>query len=176
MHYRTYPVSHKGRFHHVAMTHAEQGVHRGLVFTHLAWQKLATAGIMDVTFTTPAGYTTHFTYSITSAFETNLKVYKDSVVTSGTVGLARNRNETSLNTDTVSVRVGGTVDTVGTLIAEYAWGSAAIPVVGPNVGGDIQEQEIIWPENTVRRFRLTSAQDDNNIILRTNFFMEKMPT
>ena len=165
------PVSVSGRTYHVMLSHAEHATHLGSNFTALIHRKMAVDEFIDITMTVPAGYTAHFNYAIDTALETQLEVFKDSVLTGGTVNLARNRDEGSSNINTVSIRKDGTVTAVGVVLANITWGTTATPVVGPSAGGADTDNEILWPENAVRRFRVTSKAAANNVVIRLNFIM-----
>lgn len=174
LNYSTYPVEKSNRIQHVVTSYGGYKINTGESFTSLEYAQLADTGYIDLTMTVPAGYRCSFTYQIDTALSAGLEVFADSVVSGGTTRLARNRNEESTNTDTVSLTVGGTITDPGTTLAAWSWGSAAQPVAGPNTGGSDSDEKIVWPENTVRRFRLTSNAASNNCTIRVNFVMEKM--
>lgn len=167
-----YFVEKGGRTHHITIDHNEANLHTGSSFTIFKGYTLDAAGYVDLTMTVPDGFDAHMLYQLDAPLAVQLQVFADSVVTGGAVALARNRHEGSTNTDTVSIRTGGTVGTVGTELANVIFGLVGVAPVGPHGAGSHGTDEIIWPPNSVRRFRFTSLADGNNLVLRMNFLMD----
>lgn len=172
--YRTYPVIKHGRVYHVTVGCREHAINEGLSFTSLDYAFLNTGEYLDLTFRVPTEHRTRFTYDIQTGFSAKAEYFKDTVQTGGTTAIGRNRNEESLNTDSVSITTGGTITTPGTLLALWEWGTSTAAPVGPNLGGNFGGCCLIWPQNVVRRFRITSNADANRVTFRSNFIMCEM--
>jgi hypothetical protein len=174
MNYRTHPVLVNGRTHHVAVPPSAHTVHKGVHFTLLEWKNIDTAETFDVFLVTPPRYRVHFNYSADSSRSMQMQVYNNTLVTGGTAKQARNRN-LEIGGGAVDIILDGTLDTVGDLIADITWGHIGGPSVNsPSSGGADESNPFLLPENYVLRFRFTSKEDTNNLVVRMNFIMEQM--
>lgn len=170
----TYPIESDGRITHVTMHHSEHSIRVGDAYTVIVHDVLQTAEFTDVTFTTPTGYRCMFTYAIDTGLAAGVEVFYDSVLTGGVLSEPRNRNEESTNTSGIELRTGGTVTTIGSTAAAWSWGAAGSAPFDPALGGGASDSGILFPQNSVHRFRLTSSADDNRCTMRFNFEMEEM--
>jgi len=171
---KTNPIEQNGHIFHITVHSSEHAIHMGNAYTMVVSRNLAEAGVDNITITVPEGFRCHFSYTLETGLAAHWAVYKDSVVTGGTVEAARNRNETVTKTDGPSLRFNGTVTTPGELIAEWAWGTVSTHPQDPGVGSANEDSGIVWPAGAVRRFQLTSDADDNRCLIRLNFVMEEM--
>lgn len=172
--YTTHPVLVNGRSHHTVVQHGVQAVRDGVHYTLLEWKNVNTAGTFDIFMLTPPRHRVHFNYEVDSSRTVQMQVFNNTLVTGGTAKQARNRN-LEIAGGTVDIILDGTVDTVGNLIADITWGHIGGPSVNsPSSGGTDSSNPFLMPENYALRFRLTSKEDSNNLIVRMNFIMEPM--
>lgn len=173
MNYLTRAVEANGKIHHVTVSHGEYATHAGLHHTLLEHVILGSAGTVDVHLLMPARTRVHFTYKIVGSKALRIQVYEGSTVT-GVTQPSRSRNLIQDNAKApITVTLNGTVTDIGVLKADVTLGAVGqTPLDG--LGGADAESEFLYPENFTVRFRCTSLEADNNVIVRMNFIIEPM--